>query len=46
LLIEQRKQIAEKIDELQDTLAYLDHKIDGYEESMLKFEEQLKKFDE
>jgi DNA-binding transcriptional MerR regulator len=46
LLLEQRKQIAEKMDELQNTLNYLDKKIDGYEDRMLKIEEQLKKFDE
>ena len=46
LLIEQRKQIFDKIEELQGTLEYLDKKIDGYEEHMLKFEEDLKKFDE
>ena len=46
LLIEQRKQIFDKIEELQATLEYLDKKIDGYEEHMLKFEEDLKKFDE
>lgn len=46
LLLEQRKQIVEKIEELQGTLDYLDKKIDGYEERMLKFEEELKKFDE
>ncbi|WP_195963919.1 MerR family transcriptional regulator [Clostridium cuniculi] len=42
LLFEQRKQIAEKINELQDTLKFLDKKIDRYEERMLKFEEELK----
>lgn len=46
LLLDQRKQIVEKIEELQGTLEYLDKKIDGYEERMLKFEENLKKFDE
>ncbi len=46
LLLEQRKQIAEKMEELHNTLNYLDKKIDGYEERMLKYEEQLKKFDE
>ncbi|MGB4658343.1 MAG: MerR family transcriptional regulator [Mobilitalea sp.] len=44
LLLEQRKQLAEKIDDLQNTLAYLDKKIDGYENRMLKYEENLKKF--
>ena len=42
LLFDQRKQIADKINELQETLKFLDQKIDGYEERMLKFEEQLK----
>lgn len=42
LLFEQRKQIAEKVNELQETLRFLDQKIDGYEERMLKFEEELK----
>ncbi|SCP98723.1 MerR family transcriptional regulator [Anaerobium acetethylicum] len=46
LLLEQRKQIVAKVEELQNTLAYLDKKIDGYEERMLKYEEKLKKFDE
>jgi DNA-binding transcriptional MerR regulator len=46
LLIEQRRQIVEKMEELQITLTYLDKKIDGYEDRMMKFEEQLKKFDE
>ena len=46
LLLEQRKQIFEKIEELQGTLEFLDKKIDGYEDSMLKFETDLKKFDE
>lgn len=45
LLIEQRRQIVEKIDELQNTLSYLDTKIDGYEDRMLKIEESLKKFE-
>ncbi len=45
LLLEQRKQIVEKIEELQGTLAYLGKKIDGYEDHMLKIEENLKKFD-
>ena len=45
LLQEQRKRITDKVEELQNTLKYLDTKIDGYEELMLKFEETLKKFD-
>lgn len=32
LLIEQRKQLAEKVKEMQDTLNRLDRKIDGYDE--------------
>lgn len=43
ILLEQRRQLAEKIEELNATLTLLDSKIDGYEERMLKFEESLKK---
>lgn len=43
LLLEQRRIIESKIEELQTTLKYLDIKIEGYEERMLKFEENLKK---
>lgn len=39
LLLEQREQIAARIIELNDILARLDWKLDGYEERMLKFEE-------
>lgn len=46
LLLEQRRHIADKIEELMSTLKYLDQKIKGYEEHMLKFEESLKKHDE
>lgn len=46
LLFEQRKQIAAKVEELQSTLAYLDNKIDGYEDRLLKFESELKKFED
>lgn len=45
LLLEQRKHIEEKIEELHNTLEYLDKKIDGYEDHMLKFEESLQKFE-
>ena len=41
LLIEQRRQIADRIGELQAALARLDRKLDGYEERMLKIEENL-----
>lgn len=42
LLIEQREQIVERIAELNEVLAKLDWKLDGYEERMLKYEETLK----
>lgn len=41
LLIEQREQIVAKIDEMTNVLAKLDWKLDGYEERMLKYEENL-----
>ncbi|WP_349673202.1 MerR family transcriptional regulator [Lacrimispora sp.] len=46
LLLEQRRQIADKIEELRNTLKYLDTKIEGYEERLLKFEKNLKKHEE
>lgn len=39
LLLEQRGQIVARINEMNDVLAKLDWKLDGYEERMLKFEE-------
>lgn len=42
LLLEQREQIVAHIQELNDILARLDWKLDGYEERMLKYEENLK----
>jgi len=39
LLLEQREQIVARINELNDVLTKLDWKLDGYEERMLKFEE-------
>lgn len=42
LLLEQRAQIAARIQELNGVLARLDWKLDGYEERMLKCEEGLK----
>jgi len=42
LLMRQREQIVAKIAELNETLARLDWKLDGYEERMLKYEEKLK----
>lgn len=43
LLLEQREQILARINELNDALAKLDWKLDGYEERMLKFEEDYLK---
>ena len=43
LLIEQRKQLADRIEEMQATLARLDSKIDGYEERMLQTEKHFYK---
>ena len=40
LLLEQREQIVARINDLNDILAKLDWKLDGYEERMLKFEEE------
>lgn len=42
LLLEQREQIAARIDEMNTVLARLDSKLDGYEDRMLKYEEKLK----
>jgi DNA-binding transcriptional MerR regulator len=39
LLLEQREQIVVRINELNNVLAKLDWKLDGYEDRMLKFEE-------
>lgn len=39
LLLEQREQIVARINELNEVLAKLDWKLDGYEERMLKYEE-------
>lgn len=41
LLMEQREQIVARIQELNDVLAKLDWKLDGYEERMLQYEKQL-----
>lgn len=40
LLLEQREQIVARIAELNDALSKLDWKLDGYEERMLKYEEE------
>lgn len=41
LLLEQRRQIANHIEELQTVLNRLDQKLDGYEERMQKVEDNL-----
>lgn len=43
LLIEQRDQLAQRLLEMQDTLEYLNQKIDRYEERLFKYEETLKR---
>ena len=42
LLVEQRRQLAERIVVMQETLERLDKKIDGYEERVLAKEKKLK----
>lgn len=44
LLLEQRKQIAGRIEELNSALVNLDKKLESYEERMAKCEEQLPGF--
>lgn len=41
LLLEQRRQIVARIDEMNTVLQKLDWKLDGYEERMLRYEENL-----
>lgn len=43
LLIEQRNQLAERIEDLKQVLERLDKKIDGYEDRVVKCEKKLKK---
>lgn len=43
LLVEQRSNLVEKIEQMQETLNRLDKKIDGYEERFLEKEEELSK---
>jgi len=45
LLVEQRKQFAQKIEEMQQILERLDRKIAGYEDMVVKCEEKLRKQD-
>lgn len=40
ILIDQRQELAEKIRVMQETLAKLDEKIEGYEENMLAFQSE------
>jgi DNA-binding transcriptional MerR regulator len=40
LLLQQRKEIVSRIETMNETLARLDWKIDGYEERMLKYEQE------
>lgn len=40
ILLEQRDQIMKKVSEMQEILSVLEHKIDVYEDSILKFEEE------
>jgi DNA-binding transcriptional MerR regulator len=46
LLIEQRRQLAERIEEMQSVLERLDNKIEGYEDRVVKYEKKLIKTDE
>ncbi|MDD4320075.1 MAG: MerR family transcriptional regulator [Acidaminococcaceae bacterium] len=43
LLLDQRIELAARIKEMQKVLAMLDHKIDGYEECLMEFEDKLMK---
>lgn len=43
LLVEQRSQLIDRIEEMKETLNRLDAKIDGYEEKFIAKEEELKK---
>jgi MerR family transcriptional regulator, aldehyde-responsive regulator len=42
LLVEQRNQLAARIEEMQEVLKRLDMKIDGYEDRVVKYEVKLK----
>jgi len=41
LLLEQRNMISNKVEELMNMLNYIDKKIEGYEDRVLKFEENI-----
>ena len=42
ILIDQRDEIVQKMKAMSDTLEVLNHKIEGYEDAMLVFEQNLK----
>lgn len=46
LLIEQRKQLIQKVEEMKKTLKRLDYKIERYEQGVVGKENQLKRTDE
>lgn len=45
LLIEQREELKRRLSEMQQTLSYLDSKIEHYDDNMSRCEKNLKKFD-
>ncbi len=45
LLIEQRKELEQRIQDLMETKAYLDKKIEHYEECILEAEKKLRNFE-
>jgi DNA-binding transcriptional MerR regulator len=46
LLIEQRKQLIEKMEDIKKTIERLDYKIERYEQSVVKKENELKRTDD
>ena len=46
LLIEQRKQLIEKMEDMKKTIDRLDYKIDRYEQAVVKKENELKRTDD
>jgi len=46
LLLDQRAELATRIEEMQKVMAMLDTKIDGYEDSIMKFEDKLRNKDQ
>ncbi len=45
LLIEQREELERRLAEMQQTLSYLNNKIEHYDDNMSRCEKNLKKFD-